>query len=172
MHSLREKFYLTSGYLAGFCLVAIMLIILAQIVGRLFGFIVPSAEDFSGYALAAATFFGLAYTFHEGGHIRVTLLIQRCSSRVRYLQELLVLLFAFLLVGYMTWYCIYMVWESYIFEELSYGYIPVPLWIPQLPVALGMLAFNLAILDSLVCVVKGRVPAYQTHENELNLEEV
>ena len=67
MHSLREKLYLTSGYLAGFCLVAIMLIILAQIVGRLFGFIVPSAEDFSGYALAAATFFGLAYTFHEGG---------------------------------------------------------------------------------------------------------
>ncbi|UTW14212.1 TRAP transporter small permease [Marinobacterium rhizophilum] len=172
MHSLREKLYLTSGYLAGFCLVAIMLIILAQIVGRLLGFIVPSAEDFSGYALAAATFFGLAYTFHEGGHIRVTLVIQRCSPRARYLQELLVLLFALLLVGYMTWYCIYMVWESYVFEEVSYGYIPVPLWIPQVPLALGMLALNLAILDSLVCVVKGRVPAYQTHENELSLEEI
>lgn len=172
MHSLREKLYLTSVYLAGFCLVAIMLIILAQIVGRLFGFIVPSAEDFSGYALAAATFFGLAYTFHEGGHIRVTLLIQGWSPRKRYLQELLVLLFALLLVSYMTYYCLYMVWESYVFEELSYGYIPVPLWIPQLPLALGMLALNLAILDSLVCLVQGREPSYQTHENELNLEEV
>nr|WP_067298893.1 TRAP transporter small permease [Marinobacterium profundum] len=172
MHSLREKLYLASGYLAGFCLVAIMLIILAQIVGRLLGFIVPSAEDFSGYALAGATFLGLAYTFHEGGHIRVTLLIQRCSPRMRFLQEFLVLLFALGLVSYMTWYCIYMVWESYVFEEVSYGYIPVPIWIPQIPLALGILALNLAILDSLVCVVKGRVPAYQTHENELNLEEV
>ena len=88
MNSLREKFYLASGYAAGFCIALIMVVILAQIVGRLFGFIIPSAEDVSGWALAASTFFGLAYTFHNGGHIRVTLVIQKWSARPRCWYEL------------------------------------------------------------------------------------
>ncbi|GGB94477.1 membrane protein [Marinobacterium zhoushanense] len=154
------------------CIILIMLIILAQIVGRYFGFIVPSAEDFSGYALAAATFFGLAYTFREGGHIRVILVIQRWPLRLRYYQELTVLCLALGLVSFMTFYCGHMVWESYIFEEVSYGYVPVPLWIPQVPVALGMLALNLAVLDDLISMLRGHAPSYRAHEDELNLEEV
>ncbi len=172
MKSLREKFYLASGYLSGLCIVLIMLIILAQIVGRLMGFIVPSAEDFSGYALAAATFFGLAYTFREGGHIRVTLVIQHWSERTRHYQEMVVLVFALALTSFMSFYCVHMVWESYVFEEVSYGYIPIPLWMPQVPVALGALALNLAVLDDLVVLLLGGVPSYKPHETDINLEEV
>lgn len=172
MKSLREKFYLASGYASGLCIALIMLIILAQVVGRLLGFIVPSAQDFSGWALAAATFFGLAYTFHEGGHIRVTLVIQNWSKRARFYQELVVLVFAFLLVSFMNYYCWNMVWESYVFEEVSHGYIPIPLWIPQIPVGLGVLAFNLAVLDDLIALLLGRTPSYAPHEGEINLEEV
>ncbi|MCM0612897.1 TRAP transporter small permease [Marinobacter sediminum] len=172
MSSLRDKFYLASGYAAGFCIALIMVVILMQIVGRIFGFIIPSAENVSGYALAASTFFGLAYTFHEGGHIRVTLVIQKWSGRTRFFQELAVLIFGFGLACYMTYYCWNMVWESYIFEEVSHGYIPIPLWIPQIPVGLGMLALNIAILDDLVAVLGKGTPSYQQHENEINLEEV
>jgi len=172
MNSLREKFYLASGYAAGFCIALIMVVILAQIVGRLLGFIIPSAEDVSGWALAASTFFGLAYTFHNGGHIRVTLVIQKWSARPRFWQELVVLIFGFGLACYMTFYGWHMVWESYIFEEVSHGYIPIPIWIPQVPVALGMTALNIAILDDLVAVIRKRTPSYQQHEDEINLEEV
>ncbi|WP_207060778.1 TRAP transporter small permease [Motiliproteus sp. SC1-56] len=172
MKSFRDKLYLASGYASGLCIVLIMLIILAQIVGRLFGFIVPSAEDFSGWALAAATFFGLAYTFREGGHIRVTLVIQSWSKRARFYQEAVVLLLALGLACFMTYYCWHMVWESYIFEEVSHGYLPIPLWMPQVPVGIGALAFNIAVLDDLVTLLLGRTPSYAPHEGELNLEEV
>ena len=172
MSSLRDRFYLASGYASGFCIALIMVVILAQIVGRMFGFIIPSAEDVSGYALADATFFGLAYTFHEGGHIRVTLVIQKWSGRPRYFQELSVLIFGFGLASYMTFYSWHMVWESYIFGEVSHGYIPIPLWIPQIPVGLGMLALNIAILDDLIAIIRKRTPSYQQHENEINLEDV
>lgn len=172
MSTLRDRLYLTSGYLAGFCIVAITLLIVAQIVGRLLGYIVPSVEDFSGYCLAAATFFGLAYTFREGGHIRVTLAIRSLPAKVRRVQELIILLLAQLMTLYMSYYCIHMVWESYVFEEVSYGYIPVPIWIPQVPVALGMVALTLAVLDDLVAVLRGTNPAYMAHEDEINLEEV
>ena len=172
MSSLRDKFYLASGYAAGFCIALIMVIILLQIVGRIFGFIVPSAENVSGYALAASTFFGLAYTFHEGGHIRVSLVIQKWPPGARFIQELVVLIFGFGLACYMTYYCWHMVYESYIFEEVSHGYIPIPIWIPQIPVGLGMTALAVAILDDLVAVMRKRTPSYQQHENDLNLEEI
>ena len=112
-----------SGYASGLCIVLMLLIILAQVVGRMFGFIVPSAEDFSGYALAASTFFGLAYAFREGGHIRVTLVIQKLPASVQKYQEIAILILALLLVSFMSFYCSYMVWESCDFEEMLKNYM-------------------------------------------------
>ncbi len=172
MASLRNAFYLASGYLSGACIIAIMLLILAQIVGRFFGLIIPSAEDFSGYALSASIFLGLAYTFREGGHIRVTLVIQSWSPRWRRTQELSVLLFAVVLSGFMTWYCWTMVWESYVFEEVTHGYVPIPLWVPQVPLGVGVSALLLAVLDALIQTLQGKMPDYIGHEGEVNLEEV
>lgn len=172
MSQLKEKLYQCSGLLSGLCIVIITLLLLAQIVGRLFGFIVPSAEDFAGYALAASTFLGLAYTFREGGHIRVTLLIQRFSPKPRKIQEGIILALSFALLCYLSYACGYMVYESYIFNEVSHGYIPIPLWIPQIPVAVGVIALNLAILDALVALLKGKQPTYSEQEDALSLEEI
>jgi len=168
----KDHFYLASGMASGLCIVLIMLIILAQIVGRMLGFIVPSAEDFSGYCLAAATFLGLAYTFRTGGHIRVTLLINRVPPRFALWFEGSILLLALGLTSFMSYYSINLIWESYIFEDVSYGYIPIPLWIPQVPLGVGCVALNLAVLDDFVGLVRGRIPSYKTHENELNMEDV
>lgn len=168
----RDSLYLASGYAAGLCIILIMLIILAQIVGRMFGFIVPSAEDFSGYCLAGATFLGLAYTFRTGGHIRVTLLIHRLPPLLGRVVEACVLLLALGLTSFMTFYSVHLIWESYVFNDVSYGYIPIPLWIPQIPLGVGSLALNLAVLDDCINMLQGRDPSYRQHEDELNLEEV
>ena len=172
MQSIREYFYLTSGYLSGLCIIGITLLIMAQIIGRLFGVLVPSVEDFSGFCLSASIFFGLAYTFREGGHIRVTLLIRRLSSGKRRIQEWLNLLAAFALSGFITYYCCHMVWESYVFNDVSDGYIPVPLWIPQLPVGLGSIALLLAVLDAMWQLAHDETPSYLQHEEELSMEEI
>ncbi|GGN28300.1 membrane protein [Marinomonas arctica] len=172
MSQFKDKLYQCSGLLSGLCIVIITLLLLAQIVGRLFGFIVPSAEDFAGYALAASTFLGLAYTFREGGHIRVTLLIQRFSSTPRKIQEGIILALSFALLCYLSYACGYMVYESYIYNEVSYGYIPIPLWIPQIPVAVGVIALTLAILDALVMLIRGKKPTYSEQEDALSLEEI
>lgn len=172
MSALKENLYLTSGYLSGACIVAIMVLVLAQIVGRFFGFIIPSAEDFAGYSLAASIFLGLAYTFREGGHIRVNLGIQRLPDHWRRLQELAVLLFGLAISGFMAWYSWLMVWESYVFEEVTHGYIAMPLWAPQLPLGIGATALTLAVLDAFITVLRGNLPAYIAAEDEINLEEV
>jgi len=56
MYSYKDRLYLASGYLSGLSIIIIMVVVLAQIVGRMIGYIVPSAEDISGYCLAASIF--------------------------------------------------------------------------------------------------------------------
>jgi hypothetical protein len=65
-----------------------------------------------------------------------------------------------------------MVWESYLFEEVSTGYIAVPIWMPQIPVALGILMLNIAILDDVISLLRRQTPSYKTHEGEIHLEDV
>jgi TRAP-type C4-dicarboxylate transport system permease small subunit len=172
MNSFKEKCYQCSGLLSGLGIVIITLLLLAQIIGRLFGFIVPSAGDFAGYALAASTFLGLAYTFREGGHIRVTLVIQRFSPVPRKIQEAVILTLSLALLCFLSYACSSMVYESYIYDDVSYGYIPVPLWIPQLPMAVGIIALNLAVLDAWIMALRGKTPTYSQHEDALALEEI
>jgi hypothetical protein len=72
---------------------------------------------------------------------------------------------------FVAYACCYMVYESYIYDEVSYGYVPVALWIPQLSVAIGAIALALAVFDAWLSAIRGRTPEYITHENELSLEE-
>ncbi len=164
MRRLLDRLYLTAGAGAGLCLVLMALLILAQIVGRWFGVVIPSTEDFSGFLLAAASFLALAYTLRSGGHIRVNLLISHLHGGPRRLIEGTVLLLGLLLVGYAAWSALLLVIESYQFDELSQGYIPVPLWIPQTPMAAGLLILEIALLDEWVLLLRGDEPHYMRHD--------
>ena len=160
VRKLLDRLYFAAGAVAGACIVLITVMILAQIVGRWFGVIIPSTEDFSGYLLAAATFLALAYTFRHGGHIRVTLLIHRLSTRLQRRLTHVVLALFVVIMGWGAWHICYLVYESWSFEELSQGYIAIPLWIPQVPMALGAVLFFIALIDDLVCSLRGATPTF------------
>ena len=160
MRSALGKVYTGAGVIAGACIVLITLMVLAQIVGRWFGVVIPSTEDFSGYLLCAASFLALAYTFRHGGHIRVTLLVHRLSSSLQRKLMIASLFVLVLIVGYGAYQLCFLVYESWQFQELSQGYIAIPLWIPQLPMALGALLFFIALVDDFVGSLKGRTPSF------------
>ncbi|GAB4351077.1 MAG: TRAP transporter small permease [Gammaproteobacteria bacterium] len=164
LRKLLDRLYLTAGIIAGVCIVVMALLILAQIVGRWFGIIIPSTEDFSGFLLAAASFLALAYTLRSGGHIRVSLLVSHLHGRKRFLAELITLLTGLALSLYTAWWTALLVLESYEFGEVSSGYIPVPLWIPQIPMTVGLAVLAVALLDELWLLLRGDRPHYTRHE--------
>ena len=153
MRSLLDKLYLSSGILSGICMISICVIILVRVIGRLLGIEIPSSDDFAGFLLAASSFFGLAYTFRHGGHIRVNLFTSRLSISMHRYADSMVLILGSLLITYLFWHLTYMVYESYLFEELSSGYIAVPLWLVQLPLAIGMLILTIAFIDQTIATV-------------------
>jgi len=171
MRKILNTIYNTAGALAAAGIVGITLLILAQIIGRWVGVIVPSVEDFSGFMLAGSSLLGLAYTLRHGVHIRVSLLFQFLPEGIRKVTEISSLILATLLSGWMSWYFGFMTYESWLFNDISHGYIPVALWIPQLFPALGLVIFTIALVDDLLVALSGQKPSYLVAE-ELEAEEI
>ena len=171
MDKIRKYFYFSSAFLSGASLVIMTVLILAQIGARFIGAVIPSSEDFAGWLLSATIFFGLAYTFQEGGHIRVTMLLTRLSPEARRRQEFANMICGLLISGYLAFYTIHTVYESYDFEDVTDTYLAVPLWMVQLPMAVGSLYLFIAMLDSFRVMLTGETPHYMLSEDELSSAE-
>src|SRR5690606_19915089 len=104
MKRLLDGLFRASGGLAAVFMVGICTLVVAQIVGRMMGVLVPSADEFAGYCLAASSFLALAYTLRTDSHIRVTLLLGRVPPQHRAWIEI-VCVFAGLVVSlYLTYF--------------------------------------------------------------------
>lgn len=155
MRAWLQKLYLGCGVLAGICLILIGIAVLYSIGGAYLGYVARSADDFAGYAMLASSFLALAYTFGKGEHIRVTLFVQRLRGRARRIGEIWCLSGATLLSGFFSWYIVKMVIVSYRYGDTSTGLIPVPLWIPQIPMAIGAVVLFIAVLEQLIVTASG-----------------
>jgi TRAP-type C4-dicarboxylate transport system permease small subunit len=158
--------YQAAGVLAGVFLVAICVIVTAQIVARQFETIIPSADQFAGFCLAATSFLGLAYSFRSGSHIRVTLFTQALSGLAARLMIILALAVAAAISALLAWETVAMVVQNASRGEVTSGLVPVPLWIPQTGMAVGLTLFAVAILEDLVSAVLGRPTAFDKAEEQ------
>lgn len=152
---LLDRLYEACGYVAAAAMVAMLLVILAQIFGRWFGIPFPGATDYAGYLMAAAFFFGLAYAFAHGAHIRVGLLLSRLSGTPRRLAEIWCLVVGGGLAWYFAYYACRAVYVSWLIGDVSQGQDATPLWIPQLAMAAGTVVFALSLTDRIVRVLAG-----------------
>jgi len=154
MSSLK-KLYVASGMLSGAFMVLICVLVLTQIAARLVGSMVPSSDEFAGYAMAASGFLGLPYALQRGAHIRVALLFKFLSPRGNYWIEVFSTAVGVLICAYLAWYCALFTMESYQFHDVSTGMLALPMWIPQVGMALGTLILVIAMLDRLVAMLRG-----------------
>lgn len=160
MRTFLDNLYRLSGFLAGLLVVFIFVVILAQIVGRQFGVAIPSANELSGFAMAGAVFLALAPALRAGAHIRVGVLIRRLQGRARRGLEWVVGGFSLLASSYATLQLWRLVQDSYRYGDLAPGLLPLPIWIPQSLLAVGLSIFTIALADTLVALLRGELPAY------------
>ena len=145
-----KKIYKFSGYIAALFLILIAIFILIGISSRIFGFYIRGLSEYSGYCMAASTFFALAYTFGEGGHIRITLFIEKLNKKLRKIFEIWCLSIASIFSGYLAFYFVKMLIISFKFEERSEGADEILIWIPQSSLAIGSIILFVCILHNLL----------------------
>ena len=159
-----DLFYAGCGLLAGICLVGIAVFVVLQIVARPAGIVMTWTDEFAGYAMAASSFLALAYTFNTGGHIRVGMLLDTAPPAGRRWLDGLCLVMAIAIVGYFAWSSVVMTWQSYQFNEMGQGTFGVPLWMPQTPMTLGLVAMTVALVDNLVNLIRRGETFYKNEE--------
>ncbi|MFD1342578.1 TRAP transporter small permease [Litorisediminicola beolgyonensis] len=172
MRDLLDRIYLGAGWIAAFVILAIAVLVSAQVLlnftTRVLGLplpsTIPSYADFSGFMLAAATFLAMPYTFRSGGHIKVSLITSRLSLRWQLWAELCALAVAAALVGFACYFTVALVLESWHYNDVSPGIVPIPLWLPQSVMAFGLILLLVAIVDSLVQTYRQGTPVIAASE--------
>lgn len=169
---------LYAGALAGACLamVTIATLVFLQVLGRMadrvadwlglgrFGLAVPSLAEFGGFLFVATAFLALPYTLRAAGHVRVTLILRFLPPAADRWMTALVLAVAAGLMGFAAWYVGWQMVASYERGSVSYGLIPIPLWLPQSVMTLGIVIFVVALVDELIAVLRGEGAAFRKAE--------
>ncbi|SFM72713.1 TRAP transporter small permease [Marinobacter pelagius] len=169
MRRFLDTLYRLGGYISALQLFIIMVMVVLQVSGRILdkalltlgmkslGLQVPGLAELAGFLLLGATFTGLAYTLTVGGHIRVDLLHRALPGKVQRALDILVTVIASAITGYGIWFSVLLAYDSYDFGDLSIGMVPVPLWIPQAVMVVGLVWLLIALIDALVGLITGRI---------------
>jgi TRAP-type C4-dicarboxylate transport system permease small subunit len=147
MGSLLQGLVAVTAVLGAISFVAVEAMVLYQLGGQFLPYIPRAADEFAGYFMGASAFLALAHTFVAGEHIRVTLVLDRVNSQTRRVLERIAVLVAVALSAYLAWHVCKLAWQSWQLDERSSGLIALPMWIPQAAMALGAVAFFLAVAE-------------------------
>jgi len=156
MRRALNALYDGAAWVAAFCMVGLLVMVLLSIFSRLLHFHVHGTDAYAGYLMAGAGFLALAHTLKRGEHIRVTLLLSSLKGAARRGMEIWALAAAVALAGLSAFYSCRLVWQSRQFNDISTGNDATPLWIPQLGMAIGTVILCIALIDELVLELRGR----------------
>ena len=160
MRRFLDRLYLAAGGLAASFIALIALLMVGQSVLREFGVRTGAVNDVVAWFCAAAAFFGMAHAFKHGDFVRVTLLLEKLPPPQRRVLEIISLLIGTVSVAYLAWWANKFTYDSYLFNEMAQGLLPIPIWIPQSSFALGSLLLFVAVVDELIIVLRGGKPTY------------
>lgn len=144
-----------SGYLAGWLVPIMVLLVAFEVFMRYVLHNPPMvADEFSAYMLVALSYVGLAYTWQQGGHIRITLLVNNLPPKVAVWTRFIGLILVFIFMIGMTQSTYKMITYALKINLRSDTWLTIPLFWPQLTVFFGVLLLLLTILADILRVFK------------------
>jgi TRAP-type C4-dicarboxylate transport system permease small subunit len=160
MRRFLDRLYLWSGYLGALFIVGICVAMIGQSILRELGVRTGAVNDVVSWFCAAAAFFTMAHAFKHGDFVRVTLMLEAATPTNRRRLELLSLIIGSIATAYLAWSACLFTYESWEFNDMAQGMLPMPLWIPQLSFAFGSVLLWVAVVDELIIVLKGQTPTF------------
>jgi TRAP-type C4-dicarboxylate transport system permease small subunit len=155
-----DRIYLVSGAIGAIFVLLIAVLMIGQSVLRQFNVPTGAVNDVVAWSCAAASFFAMAHAFKHGDFVRVTLLLEKLGPVMRRRFEIACLAIAAVAVGYLAYWANRFTYDSWSFNEVAQGLLPLPMWIPQASFAIGSILLFIAVVDELVIVLRGQTPTY------------
>jgi TRAP-type C4-dicarboxylate transport system permease small subunit len=140
---------MAGAYLAAASLIAMVLLVLAEISTGLLSRVIPSmpsgirfAWEYSAYLMGSAFMFGGALSLRSGMQLRVELLLRAGQGRFERPLEIFSSLVGAVFLGVLAWSLAAFTLQSWSSSQVS-GDTLTPLWIPQSALLLGTVIFAL-----------------------------
>ena len=155
LDSIVEKVSNVFGYLSGWLVPLMVLLIFFEVFMRYIVRRPPLiADEMSAYMLVAVSFLGIAYTWREKGHVRITALVSRLPAKMASWLRLMTLVLAFIfVVGLIQANYGYLV-TSFKFGMVSNSWLRTPLQGPQLTVVVGFVILSLLLMADIARAIK------------------
>lgn len=123
-----DTLYKAAGALAAGFMVLILLLIIAQMVARWSSMTFHGSTEYAGYAMAATSFFALAYTLTQGAHIRVSVLLN-LNRHTKFWLDAAAMFIAAVTATYFARYAIKTNVMSEMLNDRTQGQDYVPEWL-------------------------------------------
>jgi len=147
---LADAISTAAGVISAVAVIAILLLVCAEVILRQFNRSMLVADEIAGYLNAAVVFLGLAYTLKSGGFIRVELMYDALPPGLRLAAKWLFTLIAAVAVGVLLYYCVLHVQYAFEQDTRAISILETPEWIPQAVMVIGLAVLLLQIIAFLV----------------------
>jgi len=145
LETFNSKLSKGGAYISSTLFVALVVLVMTEIIGRsFFDYSTMLADEYSGYFYLGAVFFGLAYTFNEGGHIKINIVTTRLGKNMQQIIDIFAGVLATSILSYALYYSFLFMMDSKEMEMLSEAVSETPLWLTQIPITIGMSLFVIA----------------------------
>jgi len=149
------------GSIAALALMALTLLILAEIITRLLSNYfeslpagVPMAWEYSAYLMGIGFMAGAAMTLRAGSHIRVSILIGQLPETGKRVLDVLASTIGLFLTGYLAYSLSLFTWGSFTRGQTSIS-SDTPVWIPEAAITLGATLLALQMFARLLQALWG-----------------
>ncbi|NQU65306.1 MAG: TRAP transporter small permease [SAR324 cluster bacterium] len=133
--------------IAAIVLAAIVVLILLEIfLWNTFQVSTIIADEYSAYGLAALVFLGAGYTLRNDGHIRITLIVNHVPEVFSRFLKRLAPTISSIFMAYLLYYLYKMIAATYRYNTTSGTLTDTPIWIPQVIMFVGAVAFFLQLI--------------------------
>jgi TRAP-type C4-dicarboxylate transport system permease small subunit len=153
LRAVLDFLYSLSEFLAALNMIAILVLIVLQMLARWSSEVFPGAPEYAAYCMAAASFFGFAAALNRGSHIRVSLLLNAVSPKMKRYVDMWCFAVAAATMWYFVWHARQFVFWSWKFNDISQAQDKTALWIPQSVMVIGGVLLAIALTDNLIHLI-------------------
>jgi len=139
------------GYLSGWLVPIMMMLVVVDVFMR---YVMHQplmvADEFSAYMLVALSFLGFAYTWRQGGHVRVEVVVNYLPPRLYKWVRLVGLILTFIFMCEMDRAAYKMIVYALEMKMRSSTWLMFPLFWPQLTIFVGFVLLTLMLAVDIV----------------------
>jgi TRAP-type C4-dicarboxylate transport system permease small subunit len=110
----------------------------------------PATWEISEVCMPIIVFLPFAYTLTRGGHVRVSLVTDRLSPRIRFGFEIISNSISFIICAMLTYWAWGHFWSSFVINEEMLAAIKVPWWVGKMAMPIGMGFFAIRFLIQII----------------------